>query len=99
MIKANEFRIGNKVWKETIGIVEILGIELHSTDGEILYIANEGMEFKHRIKIDEVTPIPLTPEILEKCGFEKKNLVFLFFIIMIFLCHCWIVSGNRLNHK
>lgn len=72
MIQASDLRIGNKLFVEKCGIVDVLGIEQHSKDGDILYIWAPGMEFKHRVKLAEATSIPLTPEILEKAGFDGK---------------------------
>jgi len=75
MIKANELRIGNKVYggnparcKATIKTIIQQGVEAEyqlispgaATD-------NPGIGFA---KFEEIYPIPLTPEILEKCGFE-----------------------------
>lgn len=70
-IKASNLRTGNIIFVEKYGIVEVLGIEQHSTDGDILYVWREGMQYKHRVRIGDTTPIPLTTEILEKAGFIK----------------------------
>jgi hypothetical protein len=76
MIKANELRIGNWLITEK-GIpqkVEYIG--------ETIGFTNEcGGTDKHQknpifsYDIDKIKPIPLTPEILEKCGFEHSNFI------------------------
>lgn len=60
MIQANELRIGNWVnWKDEP--VRVWGLK------EGVYV--EGSDLPRE---EEIEPIPLTPEILEKCGFEKR---------------------------
>lgn len=60
MIKANELRLGNWVYSLFIAHepkkipTQIISITGDNTDGQY----------------DEMEPIPITPEILEKCGFE-----------------------------
>jgi hypothetical protein len=70
MVQANELRIGNKVLFY-MDIVEVLAIE----GGRISYWISQAefpdaYIFNHE---DEYHPIPLTSEILEKCGFEQKS--------------------------
>lgn len=59
MIPANELRIGN--WVKLIGTDRVYTITfpLHNDLAEQWHTA-----------LDYIQPIPLTPEILEKCGFE-----------------------------
>jgi hypothetical protein len=59
MIKANELRIGN--WVKS-------NIEQQVTIETIEYLLNDKISDKSIIQ-----PIPLTPEILEKCGFIYKE--------------------------
>ena len=58
-MKANELRIGNIVstWNG-------IKMKLDEDDLEIMFGARNYEDFY---------PIPLTPEILEKCGFEKSS--------------------------
>lgn len=70
MIKANELRIGNHVLYKPYG----------NRDGELVTIAGlEGMKAYFSKYSNEsgmfhnLRPIPLTPEILEKCGFVKES--------------------------
>jgi len=71
MINANELRIGN--WVNFTGngndnfivVKELWKRELVSD-----YMGNELCLFYTE---DDLRPIPLTPEILEKCGFEKHD--------------------------
>lgn len=72
MIQANELRIGNAVQDDTGRIGIITEVSKNSV--------RLKMEFSI-LKIDthhdeqgvDVTPIPLTPEILEKAGFVKED--------------------------
>jgi hypothetical protein len=71
MIAPNELRIGN--WVNYTGITSsnypsgIIQVE------EVLYDgANRTQGDSTLYECDLLQPIPLTPEILEKCGFEKK---------------------------
>ena len=66
MIAANELRIGNWVlWN---------GPD-HVENAKISAISNEEVAFKcgDYGLINEIQPIPLTPEILEKCGLKNGN--------------------------
>lgn len=58
MIKANELRIGNITDK---------GIIVGITPSEVIIIDGKHLDN------EDVDPIPLTPDILEKCGFVKEN--------------------------
>lgn len=58
MIQANELRIGN-----SIEAGEVEGI--HFTERMIEVVKNKARSF---IRMEFAEPIPLTPEILEKCG-------------------------------
>lgn len=55
MINANELRLGNSVLFN--------GVIKESIDFYDLQLIHDG--------VDAYEPVPLTPEILEKCGFEK----------------------------
>lgn len=72
MIQANELRVGNCLLnaKGQIGKVK-----------EII-IGDAGHDYKHFVRfsdlvyggyLENLQPIPLTPEILEKCGFNNLN--------------------------
>lgn len=61
MIQANELRLGN--W------VTITGVPIQLTQKKIAFILEEDNS------TTRCSPIPLTPEILERCGFEKGCLV------------------------
>ena len=62
MIQANELRIGNWVYDtRTVGSRVGLPVVLNEK------VVKRILEYD----VDYYEPIPLTPEILEKCGFEK----------------------------
>lgn len=86
MINANELRIGNKVKckvSNDAGIYEVKGIDGYKI------VAKKGKsdvpDYERTIRIwggardnelyveSQLAGIPLTPEILEKCGFEVKG--------------------------
>jgi hypothetical protein len=67
MIQANELRVNNWVildWDGDKRPQQIDGINF-----PYVYIA----EWEDNFKLDDCHPIPLTPEILEKCGFEWET--------------------------
>ena len=74
MIKTQELRIGN--W--LIGEYGLLAQVLYATNGSVCLISPTSKERLY-VKVDpivsgdlyNVKPVPLTPEILEKCGFEE----------------------------
>lgn len=67
MIKANELRIGNWVTElRNSRIVSIDGIEPNHEFVWVNYLNGFG---QYKVGVDNIEPIPLTPEILEKCGF------------------------------
>lgn len=70
MIKANELRVGNHLFKygEVVKIVEI-GIKHKGDTNYYLRSENDNCGYW----IDQFNPIPLTEEILLKCGFLKCN--------------------------
>lgn len=70
MIKANELRIGNKinVYSDT---VEVTDVADDGTIGTTAYF--DGQMGCCGCTDNMAQPIPLTPEILEKCGFENKG--------------------------
>lgn len=64
-IVVNELRVGN--WIKSIGFGNV----------KVYSILNNGLLCEHPIQFIPITfniadPIPLTPEILEKCGFDIK---------------------------
>lgn len=82
MIDVKELRIGNYVWfhdknhdtnevRRVLGIqddsVNLVGLETCIVDGQLRYITiNSCLE-------SCMVPIPITEELLLKCGFEKKQ--------------------------
>ncbi|MFI5157693.1 MAG: hypothetical protein ACHQF4_02445 [Sphingobacteriales bacterium] len=71
-MKSTELRIGNyvtsKAWN---GCHRIDGIQA-TDDGFELTIGDYIHKFQDGMYVD-IKPIPLTPELLEKCGFEERN--------------------------
>lgn len=65
-MKASELRVGNKLYSGN-QIVTVKQLILEDTD--ILICEEHGLFTLGYT----VQPIPLTPEILEKCGFENKK--------------------------
>lgn len=82
MIKANELRIGN-VFRGVGGVQTVLSLEENTDRGRCNYSSDEHRSmYSHLIlchqncnqyKPFEIDPIPLTEEILLKCGFEKAK--------------------------
>jgi hypothetical protein len=70
MIHANELRIGNKI-KVYTDIVDVTDIGDDGTIGTTAYF--DGQMGCCGCTDSMADPIPLTPEILEKCGFEKDK--------------------------
>lgn len=65
MIQANELRIGNWISYNNNHVqVFELPYLIDIDEGKEAYLVNS-------VWLNEHKPIPLTPEILEKCGFEK----------------------------
>ena len=69
MIAINELRIGNYVfdWAKRISIVD----SIHKD--EIVRLSSEGSYKQESFEIKHLNPIPLTGEILLKCGFEYSE--------------------------
>ena len=81
MIKANELRLGNKFYVKNENLFcEILSITQNATVCDVLFDDSSSyLRAAHGwAKISDLKPLPLTPEILEQCGFMKwgkyKNL-------------------------
>jgi len=73
MIKANELRIGNKV-AMGVHICTINSIHLVPGIDEVHYRVSGFVKFDQYAVYDyQVDPIPLTPEILDRCGFKKTK--------------------------
>jgi hypothetical protein len=72
-IAVNELRIGNMFWESYGGYKIVDGINHHKNDIPSTVDAH-GIGYKAvgRYGCDEISPIPLTPEILDKCGFGYK---------------------------
>jgi hypothetical protein len=68
MIPVQELRIGNWVEYKSFGDFDYQTVESISKEGINLSWFPECIVW---IEPDELHPIPLTPEILEKCGFRE----------------------------
>jgi hypothetical protein len=65
-MKPNELRIGNwvKLFNDEFNKIHVISKTAIQVEGGII-----GGEV---FKLEQIQPIPLTPEILEKCGFVKQ---------------------------
>lgn len=100
MIKAEEVRIGNYVYIHNWHSI-VNGI-FHQSDNGVNKIIIQGDDFlDYDIKF--IKPIPISPEILEKCGFEKRgeeeNDVWYILPLGYFFGHRVAITGNFLNGK
>jgi hypothetical protein len=69
MIKSNELRIGNYVdYERTTHVVTRL-LAHHVSHDWYKSIGEDAYDTSY----DSINPIPLTPELLEKCGFVEKD--------------------------
>jgi hypothetical protein len=75
-MKAQELRIGNWVLRKSTGkphrVVGLYKGDL-GPQGSIFIDIPAEQRLMYRLHKDGVQPIPLTPEILEKCGFARHN--------------------------
>ena len=69
MIQANELRIGN--WVQHDGYL----LSLCGMDKKYAYVESNNTKdpYQHRKYFETIEPIPLTEEILLKCGFENDD--------------------------
>jgi len=73
MIKANELRIGNRLWESSISTPgaddfdEMTVASINDID-KVVYDEQDNI-----YSYDYLYPIPLTPEWLERCGGKKNN--------------------------
>lgn len=67
-MKASELRIGNKVLykKEIVEIASVSGIKYSFGNQDITICLSDSSLLS--VDISQLSPIPLTPELLEKCG-------------------------------
>lgn len=77
MIKSNELRVGNLVKFGIIQKITMMVNTIHK-DGINEEFSNdedypESEPFRQIWKYEELDPIPLTPEILGRCGFEDYD--------------------------
>ena len=74
MIKANELRVGNCILIDDTNWGKVISIEENRFATENTYnIYTDGTSGDYwKYDTDFVAGIPLTPEILEKCGFVKE---------------------------
>lgn len=70
-----ELRIGNWVEEEVLGIVKVSEIYRHVVLATSKNLNKEGVvvDFDYVLTLDNIQPISLTPEILEKCGIERTG--------------------------
>jgi hypothetical protein len=75
MIAANDLRIGN--WLDFNGKMQRVGlIDLDLDDeGEELVASIEEYDTTYILRNGKIKPIPLTPEILEACGFVNDSIL------------------------
>lgn len=74
MISANELRVGNWITYNPLSVdegTEIVPLQISCVDKEVGVILDDG--FTNCYTWDEILPIPITPEILEKCGFNSVS--------------------------
>jgi len=72
MIQASELRIGNYLSDFQDRLVKVNAIREHGI--RCRYNRRDtGEEHSSLYDCSNLSPIPLTPEILEKCGFEKRG--------------------------
>lgn len=70
MVNLNELRRGNFV-RDAVVNSRIIKVSEITPD----HILHEGDESEEPFADDEIDGIPLTPEILEKCGFENPDIL------------------------
>lgn len=96
MIKANELRIGNYILINS-KISKIFNV---SDEGVNMVIDTLGHfpinEFE---KLSDCTAIPLTPEILEKCGFKRDTVYFYRYSIGSFNIHKTLKDFKKADTK
>lgn len=71
MIQANELRIGNYFWENYGGYKIVAGINNNKKYPITIDAHGIGFTIVGRYELEEIFPIPTTPEILVKLGFEK----------------------------
>lgn len=79
MIQANELRVGNRVFSS--GVRHTTGLNPYpltvSSIGRKTVLDEQFVTFEETvdrpINLTSLQPIPLTPELLEKCGFEQDK--------------------------
>jgi len=74
MTNANELRMGSLIEKDNV-MYKFLSLEQnHASTSEYRWYWVETLDGKlGKYYSSHFNPIPLTPEILEKCGFERQN--------------------------
>lgn len=75
-MQETELRIGNLVKGSPEIVIEIVSVNKHSC-GYIIYRQGSASKdfINGKIEIKKINPIPITEEILLKCGFEKKTML------------------------
>lgn len=71
-MKATEIQIGDRLYHKGQNNAFDLRVE-QVTKRKIGYHAEPREHRMHYLRLDEVQPIPLTPELLELYGFKKSN--------------------------
>lgn len=74
IMKANELRIGSLVTHEGIDMFRVDEIRQSNEGCVIRMYPCDNLESKMDMFVSLAEPIPLTPEVMEKCGFVKSKL-------------------------
>lgn len=92
MIPVKELRIGNYVNHKTEGLSRVTEIESHENQIGVTPLSFNNYVFM----CAEIKPIPLTSEILEKCGFKKdKDGIYLFLNVLYWLDIGYLQIANQ----
>lgn len=77
MIQANELKLGNFLIHKEYGLAMVVSISSDNT----VFLENQVSSEDYNCDLDEnIEPIPLTEEMLLKCGFEKNKSSYTFII-------------------
>lgn len=67
MIAKHELRIGNLITEKSLGMSRIIELRYD-------HCGVDGIDLAYKCSYEEIEPIPLSPELLVKCGFERMPL-------------------------
>jgi len=75
MIKANELRVGNMFWEDYGGYKVVTAINSNNVGDAPNTVSARSIKgtVSGQYSCSQIEPIPLTPEILEKCGFRQQG--------------------------